>query len=89
MIPTQSALDRGWLVPNPTKGLSLDRMVSLAASFDRDLSPNNSNNTCLLVAPALVQILPIVEPQNFKSDRAIPAKILTPHLRSNQRKLHR
>jgi hypothetical protein len=66
IIPTQSAPDKGWLVPNPTKGLSIDRMPSLAASFDRDISPNANNTNCLLVTPALVQILPIVEPLTWK-----------------------
>ena len=66
IIPTQSAPDKGWLVPNPTKGLSIDRLPSLAASFDRDINSNSSNNNCLLVAPAIVQILPIVEPLTWK-----------------------
>jgi hypothetical protein len=66
IIPTQSAPDKGWLVPNPTKGLSIDKLPSLAASFDRDISPNSSNSNCLLVLPALVQILPIVEPLTWK-----------------------
>ena len=66
IVPTQSEPDQGWLVPNPTKDLSIDRMPSLTASFDRDLSPNSSNSTYLLIAPALVQILPIVEPLTWK-----------------------
>jgi hypothetical protein len=66
IIPTQSAPDKGWLVPNPIKGLSIERLPSLAASFDRDISPNSSNSNCLLVLPALVQILPIVEPLTWK-----------------------
>ncbi len=65
IIPLQSAPDKGWLVPNPSKGLSFDRMPSLAASFDRDLN-SNPNTNCLLVAPALVQILPVVEPLTWK-----------------------
>jgi hypothetical protein len=66
IIPTQSAPEQGWLVPNPLKGLSLDRMQSLDASFDRDIIPNQTNNTCILIVPALVQILPIVEPLTWK-----------------------
>ncbi|WP_373538641.1 hypothetical protein [Chamaesiphon sp.] len=66
IVPTQSEPDRGWLVPNPTKGLAIDRMPSLTASFDRDISPNSSNSTYLLIAPALVQILPIVERLTWK-----------------------
>jgi hypothetical protein len=66
IIPTQAAPEKGWLVPNPTKGLSIDRMPSLAASFDRDLIPNANNPNCLVIAPALVQILPIVEPLTWK-----------------------
>jgi hypothetical protein len=66
IIPTQSDPEKGWLVPNPTKGLSIDRMPSLAASFDRDIIPNSSNGTCLLVTPALVQILPVFEPLTWK-----------------------
>jgi hypothetical protein len=66
IIPTQSAPEKGWLVPNPTKGLAIDRMPSLAASFDRDLIPNANNPNCLVIAPALVQILPIVEPLTWK-----------------------
>ena len=62
IVPTQSEPDQGWLVPNPTKDLSIDRMPSLTASFDRDLSPNSSNSTYLLIAPALVQILPTALP---------------------------
>ncbi|WP_310483124.1 hypothetical protein [Chamaesiphon sp. VAR_48_metabat_403] len=65
IIPTQSLGDKCWLVPNPLKGGSFDRMPSLAASFDRDLS-SHSNNNCLLVAPALVQLLPVVEPLTWK-----------------------
>jgi hypothetical protein len=66
IVPTQAAPERGWLVPNPLKGLSLDRIQSLDASFDRDSIPNNTNSNCILVAPALVQILPIVEPLTWK-----------------------
>jgi hypothetical protein len=66
IIPTQAAPDRGWLVPNPLKSLSLDRIPSLSASFDRVIVSNISNNNCILVAPALVQILPIVEPLAWK-----------------------
>jgi hypothetical protein len=66
IISTQSSPDKGWLVPNPTKGLSFDRMPSLAASFDRDIRPNSINGSCLLVSPAIVQILPIVEPLTWK-----------------------
>jgi hypothetical protein len=66
IIPTQTDSEKGWLVPNPTKGLSLDRMQSLSASFDRDIMSNASNTNCVLVAPALVQILPIVEPLTWK-----------------------
>ncbi|WP_373543278.1 hypothetical protein [Chamaesiphon sp.] len=66
IVPTQSEPDKGWLVPNPTKALSIDRMPSLSASFDRDIVPDSSNNNCILVAPALVQILPIVEPLTWK-----------------------
>jgi hypothetical protein len=66
IIPIEAAPEKGWLVPNPLKGLSLDRMQSLAVSFDRDIIPNTSNRNCLLVAPALVQILPIVEPLAWK-----------------------
>ncbi len=66
IIPIQAAPEQGWLVPNPLKGLSLDRMQSLDISFDRNLIPNHSNNNCVLVIPALVQILPIVEPLTWK-----------------------
>lgn len=66
IIPTKVELDKGWLVPNPLKGLSLDRMPSLAASFDRDIIPTSTNSSCVLVAPALVQILPIVAPLTWK-----------------------
>ncbi len=66
IIPTQFAPDKGWLVPNPTKGVSIERMTSLETSFDRDIVPNNSHDDCLLVAPALVQILPIAEPLTWK-----------------------
>jgi hypothetical protein len=65
LVPTQSAPEQGWLVPNPLKGLALDRMQSLDTSFDRDIVTNNSNN-CILITPALVQILPIVEPLTWK-----------------------
>lgn len=41
-------------------------MPSLAASFDRDIISTFTNSTCLLVAPALVQILPIVAPLTWK-----------------------
>ncbi len=66
IISNQSTPDKGWLVPNPTKGLSFDRMSSLTASFERDISPNSINGSCLLVSPAIVQILPIVEPLTWK-----------------------
>ena len=66
IVPIQAAPEQGWLVPNPLKGLSLDRMPSLDASFDRDIVPNHSSNNCILIAPALVQILPIVEPLTWK-----------------------
>jgi hypothetical protein len=67
IIPTQSAPDGGWLVPNPLKGLALDRMKSIEVSFDRNLiATNNEPNTCFLVEPALVKILPIVEPLTWK-----------------------
>ena len=66
IVPIQSAPEQGWLVPNPLKGLSLDRIQSLDTSFDRDISPDHSNNNCILVTPALVQILPIVEPLTWK-----------------------
>jgi hypothetical protein len=66
IVPTQADPEKGWLVPNPLKGLSLDRMQSLDASFDRDSVPNNINNNCILVTPALVQILPIIEPLTWK-----------------------
>jgi hypothetical protein len=66
IISTKSLPDKGWLVPNPTKDLSLDRMPSLAASFDRDIRSNSINGSCLLVSPAIVQILPIVEPLTWK-----------------------
>jgi hypothetical protein len=67
IIPTQSAPDGGWLVPNPLKGLSLDRMKSLDVSFDRNLiATNHELNACFLVEPALVKILPIVEPLTWK-----------------------
>lgn len=65
IIPIQSAPDKGWLVPNPTKALSIERMPSLAASFDREIV-SSTNNNCILVAPAIVQILPIVEPLTWK-----------------------
>jgi len=41
-------------------------MPSLAASFDRDIIPSSTNSSCILVAPALVQILPIVAPLTWK-----------------------
>ncbi len=66
IVPIQSAPEQGWLVPNPLKGLLLDRMQSLDISFDRDIVPNHSNNNCILITPALVQILPIVEPLTWK-----------------------
>jgi hypothetical protein len=66
LVLTQSAPEQGWLVPNPLKGLALDRMQSLDTSFDRDIVANNSNNNCILITPALVQILPIVEPLTWK-----------------------
>jgi hypothetical protein len=66
IIPIQSSPDKGWLVPNPLKSLSLDRIPSLSASFDRVIVSNLSSNICILVAPALVQILPIVEPLAWK-----------------------
>jgi hypothetical protein len=66
IVPIQADPEQGWLVPNPLKGLSLDRMQSLDASFDRDIVPNYSNNNCILVAPALVQILPIIQPLTWK-----------------------
>lgn len=65
IIPIQSLPEKGWLVPNPLKGLSIDRLPSLAASFDRDIIPNADLN-CVLVTPALVQILPVVEPLTWK-----------------------
>jgi hypothetical protein len=74
IISTKSLPDKGWLVPNPTKSLSFDRMPSLAASFvgvaspleNRDIRPNSINDSCILVSPAIVQILPIVEPLTWK-----------------------
>ena len=66
IVPTQSASEQGWLVPNPLKGLSLDRIQSLDTSFDRDISPHHSNNNVILVTPALVQVLPIIEPLTWK-----------------------
>jgi hypothetical protein len=66
IVPIQAAPEQGWLVPNPLKGLALDRMQSLDTSFDRDIVANSSNNNCILVTPALVQILPIVEPLTWK-----------------------
>jgi hypothetical protein len=66
IVPIQSAPEQGWLVPNPLKGVSLDRMQSLGTSFDRNIVSNSSNNNCILVAPALVQILPTVEPLTWK-----------------------
>jgi hypothetical protein len=69
IIPTQELIDKAWLVPNPLKNLSLDRMPSLDTSFDRDIINENRDHdlhTYFLVAPALVQILPIVEPLTWK-----------------------
>jgi hypothetical protein len=67
IIPTQSEPDGGWLVPNPLKGLSLDRMKSLEVSFDCNIiDTTHEFNTCFLVEPALVKILPIIEPLTWK-----------------------
>ena len=45
IIPTHLELDKGWSVPNPLKGLSLDRMPSLAASFERDIISPSTRGT--------------------------------------------
>jgi hypothetical protein len=69
IIPAQELIDKAWLVPNPLKNLSLDRMPSLDSSFDRDIVNKNRDDdfhTYFLVTPALVQILPIVEPLTWK-----------------------
>jgi hypothetical protein len=69
IIVSKELIDKAWLVPNPLKSLSLDRMPSLAASFERDIINKNRDDdfhTYFLVTPALVQILPIVEPLTWK-----------------------
>ena len=69
IITSADSIDKAWLVPDPLKNLSLDRMPSLAASFDRDIIDQNRDHnfhTYFLVTPALVQILPIVEPLTWK-----------------------
>jgi hypothetical protein len=67
VIPTQLIQDGGWLIPNPLKNLVLDRMKSLEFSFDLDIFPTGNNQSnYFLVAPALVKILPIVEPLTWK-----------------------
>jgi hypothetical protein len=38
IIPTQSAPDKGWLVPNPIKGLSIERLPSLSAKIIEQLA---------------------------------------------------
>jgi hypothetical protein len=67
IIPTQELIDRAWLVPNPLKNLSLDRMPSIYTSFDRDkITTENKYNSYFLDTPAIVQLLPIVEPLTWK-----------------------
>jgi hypothetical protein len=69
IIASTELIDKAWLVPNPLKSLSLDRMPSLNASFDRDIVNKNIDgdfHTYFLVTPALIQILPIVEPLTWK-----------------------
>jgi hypothetical protein len=69
IIPTQELIDKAWLVPNPLKKISLDRMPSLDASFDRDIINKNRDydfHIYFLVTPVLVELLPIVEPLTWK-----------------------
>ena len=55
------------MVPNPLKNSSLDRMPSLDTSFDRDkITTENKYNSYFLDTPAIVQLLPIVEPLTWK-----------------------
>ncbi|WP_373538642.1 hypothetical protein [Chamaesiphon sp.] len=69
VIASTELMDKAWLVPNPLKSLSLDRMPSLDVSFDRDIVNKDREgdfHTYFLVIPALVQILPIIEPLTWK-----------------------
>jgi hypothetical protein len=67
IIPNQELIDKAWLVPNPLKNLSLDRLPSLDTSFDQDkITTENKYNSYFLDTPAIVQLLPIVEPLTWK-----------------------
>ena len=67
IIPTKELVDKAWLVPNPLKNLSFNRLPSLDTSFDLDkIATENNYNSYFLGAPAVVQILPIVKPLTWK-----------------------
>jgi hypothetical protein len=67
IIPTQNLIDKAWLVPNPLKNLSLNRLPSIDTCFDRDkITTENNYNSYFLETPAIVQLLPIIEPLTWK-----------------------
>jgi hypothetical protein len=66
ILPTQESEDNAWLVPNPLKSIALNLAKSLEYSFERDFIATNDDNSFILVTPALVQRLPIIEPLSWK-----------------------
>ena len=66
ILPTQESEDNAWLVPNPLKSIALNLAKSLEYSFDKNFTSTADDHSFILVAPALVQRLPIVEPLSWK-----------------------
>jgi hypothetical protein len=66
ILPTQESEDNAWLVPNPLKSIALNLAKSLEYSFERDFVATTDDNSFSLVAPALVQRLPIIAPLSWK-----------------------
>jgi hypothetical protein len=66
ILPTQASEDNAWLVPNPLKSIALNLAKSLEYSFEQDFVDATNDNYFSLVAPALVQRLPIIAPLSWK-----------------------
>jgi hypothetical protein len=55
-----------WLVPNPLRPIAFDRLKSIEFCFERDFMKIGEKDLVVLVAPAIVQLLPISEPLTWK-----------------------
>jgi BMFP domain-containing protein YqiC len=66
ILPMKESEDNAWLVPNPLKSIALNLAKSLEYSFERDFIATTDDNSFILVTPALVQRLPIIEPLSWK-----------------------